>query len=98
MWGESKLAKMACLGSLTPPFINNDYVTAETVYSTARVHHEVLTWSQAILCGTLCRFHLEKLRRVVRSYVVVWLLHQPGENKLICNSYAPRIFFQLLSS
>ena len=25
MWGESKLAKMACSGSLTPHFVNNDY-------------------------------------------------------------------------
>ena len=40
--GESKLAKMACSGSLAPHFLNNDYVTAETIYNTACVHHEVL--------------------------------------------------------
>ena len=29
VWGKSILAKMACSGSLTPHFVNNDYVTAE---------------------------------------------------------------------
>ena len=27
------------------------YVTVELTYSTAHVHHEVLPWSQATLCG-----------------------------------------------
>ena len=31
--------------------VNNDYVTAEIMYSTAHMHHEVLTWSWATLCG-----------------------------------------------
>ena len=29
LWGESKLAQVACSGFLTPRFINKDYVTAE---------------------------------------------------------------------
>ena len=33
VWEESKLTKMACSGSLTPCFINNDYVTAEIICS-----------------------------------------------------------------
>ena len=29
VWVESKLAKIACSGPLTPHSVNNDYVTAE---------------------------------------------------------------------
>ena len=39
MWGERKLAKTVCSGSLAPRFINNDYVTAEIIYSTVHEHH-----------------------------------------------------------
>ena len=31
MWGEKKLAKMACSGSLTSHLVNIDYVTAEII-------------------------------------------------------------------
>ena len=47
LWGESKLAKVACSGSLTPRFVNEDYVIAELTCSTAHVRHEVLAWSWA---------------------------------------------------
>ena len=43
---------MACSGFLAPRFVNNDYVTAEIICSTAYVCHEVLTWLWATLCGT----------------------------------------------
>ena len=52
LWGDSKLAKMAYPGSLASRFVNNDYVTAEIICSTAYVCHEVLTWLWATLCGT----------------------------------------------
>ena len=42
-------------GSHAPCFINNvnnDYVTAEVVYSTVPAHHEVLVWSWTTLCST----------------------------------------------
>ena len=42
VWGESKLAKMACSGPLAPRFVNNDYVTAEIIYSTEHACQEVL--------------------------------------------------------
>ena len=42
--------KMACSDSLTPCFVNNGYVTAEIIYSTAHVHHKVLAWSRTTLC------------------------------------------------
>ena len=48
--GESKLAKMACSGSLAPHFVNNDYVAGEIIYSTVHACHEVLAWSQVTLC------------------------------------------------
>ena len=38
--------------SFSPCFVNNDYVTAEIICSTAYVCHEVLTWLWATLCGT----------------------------------------------
>ena len=41
--GESKLTKMACLGFLAPHFVNNDYVTAEIIYSTEHARQEVVT-------------------------------------------------------
>ena len=31
VWGEKKLAKMVCSGSLTPHLVNIDYVTAEII-------------------------------------------------------------------
>ena len=42
LWGESQLARKAWSGSLPPHFINNNCVTAEIIYSTAHVPHEVL--------------------------------------------------------
>ena len=41
LWGESKLAKMACSGSVTQHFANDDYVTAEITCSTAHACHKV---------------------------------------------------------
>ena len=52
LWGESKLAKMACSGSVATCFINNDHVRAEIIYSTAHVCQELLAWSRATLCCT----------------------------------------------
>ena len=49
--GESKLAKRAGLGSLAPCFVNNDYVTAEIICSTAHMCHQVLAWS-CVMCST----------------------------------------------
>ena len=43
VWGERKLAKIVCSGSLAPHFVNNDHVTAEIIYSTAHAHHKVLS-------------------------------------------------------
>ena len=50
LWGESKLAKMVCSGSLALGFVNKDQVTAESICGTAHVLHEVLTWSRTTLC------------------------------------------------
>ena len=43
------MAEMSCSRSLTPRFVNNDYVTAELIYSTGHARHKVLTWSRATL-------------------------------------------------
>ena len=55
LWGESKLAKMVCSGSLALRFVNNDHITAELMYSTVHAHHEVyitaeITYSTAHAC------------------------------------------------
>ena len=39
---------MAYPGPLAPHFVNNDYVTAEVIYSTAHACHEVVTWSRVV--------------------------------------------------
>ena len=49
LWGRSKLANLACSGSVAPSIVNNDYVTAEIIYSTGHVHDEVPAGSQATL-------------------------------------------------
>ena len=54
LWGESDLAKTVCSGSLTPCFVNKDYITAEITYS----HVHVLTRSllgRGLLCAVLIR-------------------------------------------
>ena len=58
--GESKLAKMACSGSLTPRFSNNGDGTTEIICST--VHACVTRYSldYGTLCGMhICELHLE---------------------------------------
>ena len=66
VWGESRLVKMARSGFLIPPFINNDCVTTEIVYSTVHTRYEVLTWSQAtlytglVLCVHVYDLHLRR--------------------------------------
>ena len=52
MWGVSSLAKMVCSGSLIPHFVNNDYVTAEIIYSTMHAYHEVYVTAE-ITCSIL---------------------------------------------
>ena len=58
-WGESKLAKMACSGSLAAHFINNDYITAEIIYSS--VHTFRRYWlGQELPCAVgICELHLK---------------------------------------
>ena len=50
VWGENKLAKMVCSGSLAPRFVNNDCAAAEIIYSMVRVRHEVPSWLGVQCC------------------------------------------------
>ena len=43
--GRDQISQMARSGSLAPRFVDNEYLTAEIIYSTVHVYHEVLTWS-----------------------------------------------------
>ena len=104
LWGDSKLAKMAYPGSLASRFVNNDYVTAEIIYSTAPMHHEVLTWSRATLCCRGIKAPPRKWRPYcfvtavsigsamrgenIDCLLLLLLLCQPGENKHVCSSYS----------
>ena len=56
MWEESKLAKMACSGSLAPRFVNNDYAIAEITYSAAQACQEVYVIAE-IICSTVHVHH-----------------------------------------
>ena len=50
---------MECSGSLAPPFVNNDYVTAEIICSTAHACQEVLTRSEPLCVAGIDELHLE---------------------------------------
>ena len=92
---------MVCADSLAPQFVNNDYVTAESTFSTEHESHKVIAGLQTAACDVrvwappgkalkccvwLCRVMLRLLLR---------LLHQPGENKHICSFYGS---FSLLAA
>ena len=90
---------MASSGSLAPCFVNNDYVTTETIYSTVHARHEVL------LGHGLCALHLESsgvyccitaasigsaTRGENRACLLLRLLCQPGENAVMATVAARR--------
>ena len=84
---------MACIGSLAPCAVNNDYVTAERIYSTVHACHEGLTWSRVTLCsrdirapprkwGIYCGVTVVSTGSVARGgntvFLLLWLLLQLG--------------------
>ena len=85
VWGESKLAKMACSGSLAPHFVNNDYVTAEIFIA---VHMCIVRYS---LGHGLCEVHIYMSSYIMAvsvglvmwgentARILLWLVCQPGE-------------------
>ena len=75
MWGESKLAKMACSGSLAPRFVIDDYATAEITYSTAHACQEVYVTAESI-CNTVRVRHEVLTWSQVLSAVHLYKLHQ----------------------
>ena len=78
MWGEGKLAKMACSGSLNPCFVNNDYKIAEIIYSIAHVCHEVLAWSW-VVCSTLVQAPPKEWGQLLLSHTHVhWVSQERG--------------------
>ena len=78
--GEIKLAKMACSGSLAPRFVDNDYLTAEIIYSTVHAPYEVPAWSGATLCCTNVCAPPRKLGAILLSSLC--LLGQPREERI----------------
>ena len=60
MWRENKLAKMACSSSFAPRLVNNDYVTAEIIYSIAHVQ-------QGLLCAVGIRELYLKRRDIIAA-------------------------------
>ena len=45
--GREQIGQDGVFCSLTPRFVNDDWVTAEIIYSTTHARHEVLAWPQA---------------------------------------------------
>ena len=92
--GREPIKKMACSSSLLPCFVNNDYVTAESICSTVHAPHEVPTWSWATLsCKDMWASSKEQCilqlphsyahwatRGENIAYLLLWLLCQPEEN------------------
>ena len=64
--GESKVAKVACIGSLTPHFVKDDYVTPERVCSTAHAYQELLAASGSAFVRNACRSFTVKALAVLR--------------------------------
>ena len=85
---------MACSGSLAACFVNNDYVTAEIIYSTAHVHHKELAWTGATVSSrkeVVCRY-------VVLCYVCCSSCCASQERiNVSVVPKAPGIFFRPLS-
>ena len=109
-WGGD--SKLVYSGSLTPCFVNIDYVTAEMIFSAAHARKEVLTWLWATLCcrdiwASLRKWrHLTAVSRLAVGSattgenivcILLWRLHQPGENKSVYSSVAPWVLFLPLS-
>ena len=85
-----------------PYFVNNDYVIAEIIYSTAHVHHEVLVLGHGLCAVCIYELHLESggnyccivavsvelaTRGENTECLLLWLLCQPGEKKSVCSFY-----------
>ena len=70
---------MACSDSLAPQFINNDYVTAETVCSTAHVHQEVLPRPQATLALYTSAPPRKQRHLLLHLGCVRWVSHERKE-------------------
>ena len=83
MWGESKLAKMACSGSLAPRFVINDYATAEITFSTAHACQEVYVTAESI-CNTVRVHHEVVTWSQVLCAVHLYKLHQESPGCCCC--------------
>jgi len=83
VWGEGKLAKMACSGSLTPCFVNNDYEIADIIYSTVHAHRKVLTWSWVTMCSTPVWAPPKKVVALLLYHsCVCWVSHKRREHSV----------------
>ena len=77
-------------------------MTAQIIYSTLHACHEVLAWSRTTLCGAhiwvwpkkwwhSCCIMAVSAGSTARGEniecLLLWLLHQPEENKRVCSPY-----------
>ena len=74
LWGQSKWAKVACSGSLAACFVNNDYVTAEIIYSTAHVCHEFCLTAEITYSTAYAHHKVLTWSWVTLSYRHIWAL------------------------
>ena len=97
--------------NLAPHFVNNDHATAEITYSAAlhipgySLGHRLVSpaWASPGKPWLLLhRGHIGAASWLcygsvtVVLWVLLWQLHQPGENKHVCIPTAPPVFFQPL--
>ena len=77
---------MVCSGSLTPRFINNDYVTAETICSTAHAHHKVLSGYKAVTGYSVRCAYMSSMKKAAALLpcpgCVCWVRPERRENSV----------------
>ena len=89
--GREPIKKMACSSSLVPCFVNNDYVIAESICSTAHACHEVPTWSWATLsCRDMWASSKEQCILLLHHGYAHWVSHERREYS-ISASMAPAL-------
>ena len=66
-------------GPLAPHFVNNDYVTAEVIYSTVHASHELFTWSQVVYGIHMWAPPEEVAALLLHHWCVCWVTQERRE-------------------
>ena len=76
--GREQISKDGMSRLSDPTFVNNDYVTAEIIYSTVHAHHEVFTWSWVICVWYVYMSSTKKkvVALLLHHGCVLWVSHE----------------------